>query len=372
MKVWVIYIVQKYVSEIIGEEYKEWKKGDKILIKSPTGSGKSNFILEQIVNWCRCKNRKQLLILSNRTLLNKQQQSELRNRLYGEKDNYFPLSEADFALYQNFSGDAFVFYDVIVCDESHYFFQDSSFNRNTDTIYKHVINYTDGIVIFLSATPQLLEHRLKDLITKIYSLPSGIKNYNLFRFWESNAVPDIIRNIRGEHPGEKIIYFSNKNAYKVHEKFDNSAFICSDGNEKKRQYVDRKEKTNIVQNSYFHSNLLCTTTVLDNGVNIKDKAVKHIIIDVFSPISAIQCLGRKRLESEDEEINIYIKDYSEKELQYLLKNAINHLTPAIEYETLSNESFAQQYNKKAIPDILDLVSFGEEAFKFEVNECMRD
>jgi hypothetical protein len=30
----------KWISDYIGEEYKEWKGGDKVFITSPTGSGK--------------------------------------------------------------------------------------------------------------------------------------------------------------------------------------------------------------------------------------------------------------------------------------------------------------------------------------------
>ena len=35
----------------------------------------------------------------------------------------------------------------------------------------------------------------------------------------------------------------------------------------------------IVQNERFECRMLFTTKVLDNGVNLKDKAIKHIIVE---------------------------------------------------------------------------------------------
>ena len=31
----------KYISELVGEEYKQWKAGDIVFLSSPTGSGKT-------------------------------------------------------------------------------------------------------------------------------------------------------------------------------------------------------------------------------------------------------------------------------------------------------------------------------------------
>ena len=36
-------IKKKYIQEIIGDDYKNWKKGETILIKAGTGAGKSYY-----------------------------------------------------------------------------------------------------------------------------------------------------------------------------------------------------------------------------------------------------------------------------------------------------------------------------------------
>lgn len=42
---------KKYLADQIGEEYKSWKEGELIFIQAPTGTGKSYFILNVLLDW---------------------------------------------------------------------------------------------------------------------------------------------------------------------------------------------------------------------------------------------------------------------------------------------------------------------------------
>jgi len=357
---------KKYISEVIGEEYKEWKKGDMILIKSPTGSGKSEFIKKQLLSWCKGKNKK-LLLLSNRTLLYKQQINDI------QAENINDNEQIELSLYQKFDG-AVNEYDYVVCDECHYFYEDSSFNRETDIILKEIENKRKDIVtILLSATPDLIEKRFKKYIIKKYSLPFSINNYSLYKYWNKKSVPIIIKDIIKKYPNDKIMYFTSSadNAYKMSLLFDDSAFICSKTNSNFSNLSSNTERTNIQENSKYDCKLLCATTALDNGINIKDSSVKHLILDVFTPISTIQCLGRKRLEDTNEHINIYLRDCGKNYLTNKITQCEKSLKPYIDYSTMSKEEFAKEYHKKNIGRILDL-DCCEREFNYQVNECMRD
>lgn len=184
----------------------------------------------------------------------------------------------------------------------------------------------------------------------------------------------IIKQIRKEYPNEKIMYFSRsaKHAYNMSILFDDSTFICSEGNNRYRRYIDKKERNNIEQKSHFSCNLLCATTALDNGINVKDSNVKHINLDVFAPVSTAQCLGRKKLEDENEHINIYIKNCGKNLIQGFMNEAESKLEPSIDLAELSEEDFAKKYHKKNIGKMLDLIADKNGGYKFEVNECMRD
>ena len=53
-----------YLADQIGEEYKSWKEGELIFIQAPTGTGKSYFILNVLLDWA-VLNRFSILYLGN-------------------------------------------------------------------------------------------------------------------------------------------------------------------------------------------------------------------------------------------------------------------------------------------------------------------
>ena len=69
-----------FVSDVINEDYKEWKDGDFILINAGTGCGKSHFIKNTLYEHCK-KTGKKILLISNRNLLKLQNEYELCEKL---------------------------------------------------------------------------------------------------------------------------------------------------------------------------------------------------------------------------------------------------------------------------------------------------
>lgn len=68
--------MRKYVQDIIGQAYKEWKKGDNILINCGTGQGKTYFVKNILKDYCKQNNLK-ILYLCNRTNLKKQVKNDI-------------------------------------------------------------------------------------------------------------------------------------------------------------------------------------------------------------------------------------------------------------------------------------------------------
>ena len=99
----------------------------------------------------------------------------------------------------------------------------------------------------------------------------------------------------------------------------------------------------------FDSRILITTKVLDNGVNIKDKRVKHIFSEILDADSAIQALGRKRQISEDDTCTFYLKDYSGQAIQGLINTNEYQLDPVMTYR-INYDEFLKKYsqNRKRI------------------------
>ena len=60
-----------------------------------------------------------------------------------------------------------------------------------------------------------------------------------------------------------------------------------------------------ISNNYitFEKRILIATKALDNGVDLKDTEIKHIVTDIFDLDSAVQCLGRKRIQNVNDTCN---------------------------------------------------------------------
>ena len=69
--------MKKYISDIItSKEIEKWNKGQKYLIRSGTGSGKSHFVKNVLYEHCS-NNNKKILLLSNRNILKSQNEEDL-------------------------------------------------------------------------------------------------------------------------------------------------------------------------------------------------------------------------------------------------------------------------------------------------------
>ena len=73
----------------------------------------------------------------------------------------------------------------------------------------------------------------------------------------------------------------------------------------------------IYEKDRFSKKVLICTSVLDNGINIADDAVKNIAVLVFDKVSFLQMLGRKRIK-EGEQINLYIQEHNRSAVNYKL------------------------------------------------------
>lgn len=171
----------RFISDIIGEEYKQWGTSDIIFITAPTGTGKTTFILQTYLKWIIKKKidveqgnamyafPKQMLYLVNRTILKKQLEEELEKiqfDLYSEfNERIINLKEfITIQTYQNIEAELLNqnttkllnklnTYDCVVCDEAHYFYTDSNFNTNTEISFDCIRAAFDSkIQIYMSAT----------------------------------------------------------------------------------------------------------------------------------------------------------------------------------------------------------------------------
>jgi hypothetical protein len=345
---------KQYISDVItNEEIAKWQNGNRILIHSQTGSGKSEFIKTKLYEYCKTNNKK-ILLLSNRILLKNQNIVDI-----GDKTDIIKVTNYQ-ALQSLMFGKEYTLnelispYDYIVFDEAHFMFADSMFNKTTYLLLPPIIDTPiDKILILVTATPQELlgyqdQYDFQYDMVFDYSYINNLIFYNKTRY--SNIVQSIIKNIPDN---EKILYFG-KNAqdcFDLSTQFESSKFICSKAN-KLANESSEEAIYQIIYNSKFDCRILFSTCVLDAGVNIIDPDLKHIFIDSLNPISFIQSLGRKRIISDNDKINLYVRNYNNGNLWYIDKDFEHKLEMVDNYNNKKTNDFSDYYKGGNVDDVL--------------------
>ncbi len=234
--------------------------------------------------------------------------------------------------------------DYLILDEAHYFTSDSVFNENTMKEFEYIYNECEGVKLYMTATPeafiqavreyekvnkikgkdrliileqlkQVTESDLEDFehITadeEATDLLRHVKEHYEFRFiHEADREEFLKEQIKISNPTDKMIYFTTDKlrGFAVAQQANGmtyrddyakgGSFICSMYDREFKRTISMTERERIIQQERFNSDVLATTAVLDNGVNIKDDNVKRVIIDYVDAGEVVQMLGRVRTKS---------------------------------------------------------------------------
>lgn len=176
--------MKRYVSERIGDDYLNWQVGENVLISTPTGSGKTTFVIEVLLRHA-IRQGKHVVYYCNRRILNDQFSviSEERiKKMYsgsGDISAEEALSHLHIFTYQymerlkthpnvyyknentgekiKLQADDILYY---VFDEAHYCISDAIINANTNYWFDSSCRDKDklkkSICVYLTATPEPL------------------------------------------------------------------------------------------------------------------------------------------------------------------------------------------------------------------------
>lgn len=386
--------MKQYVSEIVNQNYQKWKGHDVVFISSPTGSGKTTFVLNELLEYVASKKMK-LLYLVNRTLLKAQIEEKISVDIMHKLRKNKSLSEEDIKdlitvkTYQEIEelckrkesiswGQGKFRY--IVADEAHYFFTDSLFNPSTEISLNWIMDKRSGgdaSIIFMSATIG----RIKDYIIKKYclqpfdseqegvSLVRGEEEINTQSVYHDyscsadysrislkllNTVSEIPSLIEGG--GKWLIFVDDINKGYEIQRLLKEAEIENKFIQAKVKYSEEviDEVQGIVKNENFTKQVLIATSVLDNGINIKDFSLRNLIIMADTFEEFMQMLGRKRVLDEEQEmekfINVYILQRSKEEfkrkqqmlnqkMKFIYEKSHDEETPNILKKILENPQY---------------------------------
>ena len=371
----------KWVSDTIGEEYKQWSKGDIVTIQAQTGTGKTYFVKNVLVPYL--DKYEHMLIVSNRTNLKRQVKIDLLRLCEKEipknlKDldkitkvgNVTLLSYHQIAIMRQAQEEKgkkinLDIYKYIICDECHWFKSDASFCDKTELAWKELIRtrHRESIVVYISATMEEIRPMIDSAIEKFNekSFGSSIKLWNYTTGIDYSYLNpyyfDKIENL-GVHiknadikDGKWLVFVTSKSmANNLKDIITNKkvSIITADTKE------DNEDLKSIINNSKFNSDVLICTKVLDNGVNIQDEEVKNIVINSWDKTTFIQEIGRIRINIDNPyEIDLYIPMKSKKAFTSRQMGISREIDILNLYEN-NKEEFMFQYrdNKNKLPNHL--------------------
>lgn len=338
----------RYIGDSIGTEYEKWGEGDTVFISSPTGTGKTTFILNIYLPYLAAQG-KRMLYLVNRTILKTQLEEEISKlsrqqrlsidiELYQTIEN--EISSNDQKIWKLYKG-----YVCVVCDEAHYFLTDSNYNTNTIWSYNFVRDYFKSkIRIYMSATIEKIKQYVKNdnsqqVFCRTYWFGIHEKDttrhklvHNFGKVFEYSAEKDYkyvdVKVLRSRNEVMKVVCdgkdkwlvfvdtkeFGEKLKKDIEKYFSNSEigssdklvdFISSEDN----LAPQSKEQINmIVKNKKTSVKILIATSVLDNGVSIQDIKLRNVILFADTEEKFVQMLGRKREDGECLKLYIYAYD----------------------------------------------------------------
>lgn len=310
------------------EDVDKWQPGNNVLLSAPMGAGKSYFCKNTLYELAKEANGK-ILMLIHRSNCVEQFQYEIETDGKSHVIDVITYQSLEYSKLHNTNKIKLSDYKFIVCDEFHYFFNDSSFNNKTAISFNMIMDNQSAIHVFMSATGEHMSRYMKKFIKDNgleeaieYEIPFDFSFIRQLTFFHKDSTMEEFLK-EGIKKGDKGIFFvqSAEKAYKLYSKHKKHClFNCSANNSKYYDYVDKEKIKNVLINQRFEEQFLITTSCFDAGINIIDTDVKHIVIDIVDIGSLIQCMGRKRIQNEEDKVSIYIKIINNQKLAGLKRS----------------------------------------------------
>lgn len=387
-----------FLKERIQLDYKYWEGGE-IFLEAQTGTGKTSFVLDVLVPYAMEKG-KEVLFLSNRFLLKKQIKCKVARKQGLPIEEYELVEEVEefdgitIMTYQKlqkkcqhlnvllYAEEIKKRYFYIVYDEAHYILQDATFNPEILYLLVFVKAYC-GTEIFLSATMDELTEFLMEWkyegkidwdnsinyphltlyeIQKKSSIIAGLR-YWIWRYKFPEKVrkreikifgnlDELLPFINKEDDEKWLIFLGNKSRMEEYKKkIKVPCDLLTADNVKSNETLELINEIRLREQ--FPKKVLLTTKILDNGINIKDRKVKNVVIDTECKTEFLQMFGRKRIQDENDTFRLFIPKKSKSYFSCLLKMRVEQSLDFLNKSYSTPELLRLLHDKDALRMILN-------------------
>lgn len=359
----------RYVNDVFTMKiWQSWKPGEQVFISAGTGRGKNTFIKNELLK--HCGNQK-VVIFENRQSLMQQQIIDIISEIDPEALKYDDISKDNMVIFGAYKNIMIISYQCaalkcmlknsrflhfcsqaryMVFDEAHYILDDTNFNKGISFFTQICLgkSFPNATKIFMSGTMEeiyeyiqtinrfpkepteiikeneLLDKKGDDFFSNnltgikynyqnfnsVLSLPT---DYSYIQPYKYKTIDDICSQIAQTSIDEKWLIFvkSISEGVMLKSKLQNICgnSICFLSADNKTDDENAEIYNQLIRECRFDCRVLIATTVIYNGINVKDNNVKHIVVP-FAPMSIVkQLLGRKRV-SENETVKVYFPDVS--------------------------------------------------------------
>lgn len=385
----------RYVNDVLKKEiWQSWKPGEQVFISAGTGRGKNTFIKKELLT--QCGNQK-VVIFENRQSLMQQQIFDIISEIdpealqciskenmvkFGAYKNIMIISYQCAALkcmlndmdFRNFCLQA----RYLVFDEAHYILDDSPYNKGISFFAQTFLGnfFPNATKIFMSGTMEeiydyvqymnrfpkepldIIEKKEEDFFSdnlsgtawklenfnSVLSLPT---DYSYIKPYKYKEMKDICYQVSQTSANEKWLVFvkSIRDGEELKARLES---ICNDSvyflsADNKNDDENAEVYNQLIRECRFDCRVLIATTVIYNGINVKDSAVKHIVVP-FSSMSVVkQLMGRKRV-AENETVKVYFPDVTYGKVKRRYRNCIKDCMEIISLNTNLQASAVCQLN----------------------------
>lgn len=349
--------MKKYVSDVINEETLDnLNNNTHYLILAGTGCGKTYFVKNTIREFV-LGNSKRLLVLTHRASLKNQTRADINDAdmvygFYNDDDlqviNYQSLLEQEDGFIDSFN--------YIVCDESHYFTNDSWNGRTKDEF--ELVKNSKAIKIYMTATYKTFvklfdENDKVEMLYKQYGIDVNLSNMdkNIRTIYKTTDKDKYLAFIQQRENKTLSIYSSSQKAYEDSLKLKDSIFNCSKSNRDYSKYRDNEVMNHLEKNKKFENKVLCSTTPIEGGVDIIDTKLDLIGFSGYFLKDAVeQIAGRKRFIFEDDVLDFLVLEPSKGAKSKRISDILKDLSDISRAELDGFETILEERkNKTTIP-----------------------
>lgn len=301
-------MAKKYVTEVIGDQYKEWKPGTAVLIATPPSSGKTTWVRNQLVEYCR-ETGKKVLYLSPRTLINNETKAVCTD------DDVMTIMSCQRLIREHVNVGS---YDYIVVDEAHWLVTGGEC-WDRDVVFEQVAD-SQAVKIYMTGTPDVLIPLLSGKHPQMIKIDEVAFDTSYMDVKITNSHNDALAAVcDAVAAGEKVMYvtYSKKKLLALQKMLGRAVAVVTSDNRDQIELTDGGTYT-----MPEGCSVIAGTSCLSLGINVlSDSGVTTLVIDLPDPTDAVQAIYRRRVK-EGERLTVIIRDWTVNELKILNRKSI--------------------------------------------------